>query len=210
MNIIWHGQACFKLSTQKEKNGSVNILIDPFEKETGLRPPKLEADVLLLTDPKKKAVAGPALLVTGPGEYDFKGIYIQGIEGQSKNEDGAAKSTIYIIEAEDMKLCHLGLLGQKELTPEQLEKIGDVDILMVPMGGGMALEAGEALKIMSQVEPKITIPMYYKIPGLKLKLEELGRFLKALGIKSLEAQPKLSLKKKDLSEEEAKVIVLQP
>ncbi len=208
MNITWYGQNCFRINTLKSRNGSVNILIDPFEKEIGLRPPKTEADILLVTHDNKRTLSGNFFLINGPGEYDVKGVYIQGILG--KKEEVFENTTIYTIEAEKMKICHLGKLGQKELFPNQIERIGKVDILMVPIGGKETLKADAAVKIMSQIEPKIIIPMYYKIPKLKVKLEGLDKFLKSLGIKSLEPLPKLSIKKKDISEEEVKVIVLKP
>lgn len=208
MTITWYGQTCFRINTLKSRNGSVNILIDPFEKEIGLRPPKTEADILLVTHDNKRTLSGNFFLINGPGEYDVKGVYIQGILG--KKEEVSENTTIYTIEAEKMKICHLGKLGQKELFPNQIERIGKVDILMVPIGGKETLKADAAVKIMSQIEPKIIIPMYYRIPKLKVKLEGLDKFLKSLGIKSLEPLPKLSIKKKDISEEEAKIIILEP
>jgi len=217
MTITWYGQTCFRINTQKSRNGSVNILIDPFEKEIGLRSPKTEADILLVTHDNERTLSGNFFLINGPGEYDVKGVYIQGILGKKKDsnppttpyiikKEASEKTTICTIEAEKIKICHLGRLGQKELFPSQIERIGKVDILMVPIGGKETLEAEEAIKIMSQIEPKITIPMYYQFP----KSDNLTKFLKSLGIKSLEPLPKLSIKKKDISEEEAKVIVLRP
>jgi len=211
MTITWYGQTCFRINTLKSRNGSVNILIDPFEKEIGLRSPKTEADILLVTHDNKRTLSGNFFLINGPGEYDVKGVYIQGILGKSlKKEEVSEKTTIYTIEAEKIKICHLGKLGQKELTPNQIERIGKVDILMIPIGGKETLEASGAVKVMSQIEPKIIIPMYYRIPKLKVKLEGLDKFLKSLRIKSLEPLSKLSIKEKDLSEEEAKVIILKP
>lgn len=211
MTIIWYGQTCFRINTLKSRNGSVNILIDLLEKEIGLRSPKTEADILLVTHDNKRTLSGNFFLINGPGEYDVKGVYIQGILGKSsKKEEVSEKTTIYTIEAEKMKICHLGKLGQKELFPSQIERIGKVDILMIPIGGAGTLDAKEAIKIMAQIEPKIIIPMYYRIPKLKVKLDDLDKFLKSLGIKSLEPLSKLSIKKKDVSEEEAKVIVLKP
>lgn len=212
MTITWYGQTCFRINTPKNRDGSVNILIDPFEKEIGLRPPKTEADILLTTHNTKitkKTLSKDFFLIDGPGEYDVKGVYIQGIPGLSKSKSIDAETTIYTIETEKMKICHLGKLEQKELFPGQIERIGKVDILMIPIGGGETLEAGEAVKIMSQIEPKIIIPMYYQVPKLKIKLDNLNKFLKSLGIKSLEPLPRLSVKKKDISEEEAKIIVLE-
>lgn len=205
MNISWYGQNCFRIITQKEKNGQINILIDLFDKESGLRSPKTDADILLDTG-NKKAGSSPAFFIGGPGEYDVKGVFVRGVS--SAKDGGKEENTIYTIESEDIKICHLGLLKQKELSTEQLETIGEVDVLLVPVGGGESLTAEEAVKIISQVEPKITIPMHYKVPGLKEKLDGAERFLKVLGIKSLAPIEKLSLKKKDLSEEEAKIVTL--
>lgn len=217
MNIIWHGQSCFQITVSPKNNTKINIVIDPFGQDTGLKPPSLEADILLITHNHPdhnniKAVKGSPFIIDGPGEYDIKGIYIQGFYGFHDASQGKerGKITIYTIEIEEIKLCHLGDLGQKELTEDQLEKIGDIDVLMIPIGGIYTINATEAIKIMSQIEPKITIPMHYQIPKLRLKLEGLDKFLKSLGIKTLEPLPKLSIKKKDVTEEEAKIIVLNP
>jgi L-ascorbate metabolism protein UlaG (beta-lactamase superfamily) len=190
------------------------MLIDPLDEESGFRSPKLEADIFLLSggseNNKKKlsAIGKNSFLISGSGEYDIKGIYIKGIQAGTKTEK--EKTVIYIIEGEEIRICHLGRLGQEELSPEQIEKIGEIDILMVPIGGGEALNSKEAIKIMAQIEPKIIIPMYYRTPKLKAKLGGLSEFLKDLGIKSLQPLAKLSIKKKDISKEEAKIIALEP
>lgn len=217
MQIIWYGQSCFEIITTPAKNSQVRIVIDPFSEEIGLKAPKLEADILLVTHShydhnNVKAVSGSPFLISGPGEYEIKNIFIQGIASWHDNSRGQERgeNTIYIIETEDLKLCHLADLGQKELFEEQLEKIGEVDILMIPIGGTYTISAREALKIMSQIEPKITIPMHYQVPKLKLKLDGIDKFLKSLGIKSIAPLPKLTVKKKDIPAEEAKIVVLKP
>lgn len=217
MQIIWKGQSFFQIISSRGKNSIVNLAIDPFDETSGLRVPSLEADILLVSHQHPdhnnlKAIKGNPFLISGPGEYEKKEVYIQGIDSWHDNSQGKerGKNTIYTIEAEDLRLCHLGDLGQKELTPEQLEKIGEVDILMIPVGGNYTIDGKEALKIMSQIEPKITIPMHYLIPKLKIKLAGVEKFLKMLGVKKIEPLPKLAIKKKDLSEEEAKIIVLKP
>ncbi len=101
-------------------------------------------------------------------------------------------------------------MKQEELRKDQLEELGEVDILFLPIGGKNSLEAKQAVKIMSQIEPKITIPMYYQIPKLKEKLDNLDSFLKILGIKSLEALSKFSVKKKDLLDQDPKIVILEP
>ncbi len=217
MTIIWHGQSLFEITTSRGKNNQVNIVIDPFSPELGLRIPKLEADIVLTTHDhydhnNVKAVAGNPFLIEGPGEYEIKEVFIQGIPAFHDDLQGKerGKMTIFTIEAEELRLCHLGDLGQKELTPDQLEKIGEIDILMIPIGGNYTISGKEAVKIMSQIEPKIIIPMHYALPKLKVKLEEVDKFLKIMGIKKIEPVNKLTIKKKELAEEEAKIIVLKP
>jgi len=192
-------------------------VINPFSEGIGLKLPKLQADILLISHQHEdhnniKAVSGNPFLIKSGGEYEIKKVFIQGIPAFHDNVQGRERgeNTIFTIESEGMRLCHLGDLGQKELTEDQLEKIGDVDILMIPVGGIYTINSKEAAKIMFQIEPKITIPMYYKIPKLKVKLDSLNEFLKTMGLKSIEPINKLSIKRKDLSEEEAKIIVLKP
>ena len=184
MNINWYGQTCFKISISRARNGQTNIIIDPPTKDSGLRGPKLEADILLSTDVKEKIPTGSYFSITGPGEYDIKDTHIQGTKAEN--------ATIYTIEVEDMKLCHLGRITQKELTSEQVELIGEVDILFLPIG----MDSRQGVKMMSQIEPKVIIPMYYKIPKSKEKLDSISSFLKALGINKLEKTSKLSIKAK--------------
>jgi len=217
MHIFWKGQSCFQITTTQGKNNQVNIVIDPFDESLGLRLPKLEADILLVSHSHSdhnnvKAVSGNSILIEGPGEYEIKEVFIQGISSFHDSSLGKERglNTIYTIEAEEMRLCHLGDLGQKELTAEQVEKIGEIDILMIPVGGVYTISAKEAMKVMSQIEPSITIPMHYQIPKLKTKLDSLDKFLKTMGIKRIEPLPKLSIKKKEISPEEAKIIILKP
>jgi len=217
MNIFWHGQSCFQIFSSQGKNNHVNIVIDPFSEAIGLKVPKLEADILLISHDHYdhnniKAVGGNPFLISGPGEYEIKEVFIQGIPAFHDSSLGKERgaNTIYTIEAEDLKLCHLGDLGQKELSPEQVDKIGEVDILMVPVGGVYTISAKEAVKVMSQIEPNIIIPMHYQLPKLKVKLDGLDKFLKTMGIKNLAPLSKLTIKKKDILSEEAKIIFLNP
>lgn len=217
MQIIWHGQACFQITAIPQKNSQIRIIVDPYSEEIGLKLPKLEADIVLITHKhydhnNLKAVQGNPFLIEGPGEYEAKGAIFQGVHSWHDEKEGAERgsNTIYTIDVEEMRICHLGDFGQKELTSEQLDKIGEIDILMIPVGGVYTIDAKAAVKIMSQIEPKITLPMHYSVPKLKVKLEGLDKFLKTIGVKSIAPEPKLSIKKKDISEEEAKIIVLRP
>lgn len=219
MNIIWHGHAFFQIITNRGKEEKLSIAIDPFSEEIGLRVPSVQADILLITHDhydhnNTKAVKGNPFLIQGPGEYEIKGVFVQGIAAYHDKTQGKERGgvTIYTIDIEGIRLCHLGDFGQKELTPDQVEKIGDCDILVIPAGGVYTISGQEASRVVSQIEPRIVIPMHYQLPKLKLKskLENLDKFLKAMGQKGIIPQPKLSIKKKDLTEEGTKVIVLNP
>ena len=217
MQIIWHGLSCFEIIAQKAKGEHVTILVDPLDEEkTGLRTPRSNADIVVLTNseytttnPKKTGASETAFMIDGPGEYEVKGVYVQGASAAPK--DAKKKSeTIYAIEAEDMQVGVLGNFAQAELTGEQMEKMSAIDILLCPVGNGSAIDAKEALKVMSQIEPSIVIPANYQIPKQIIKMGSLQEFLKAVGVGSIEAIPKLVIKKKDITPEEAKIIVLTP
>lgn len=216
MHIIWHGHSFFEILVNVGKE-EVKIAIDPFSKEIGLKTPKIEADLLLISHDhydhnNKEAISGNYFLIEQPGEYEVKGVFVNALLSFHDNVKGKERgeNLIFLIEAEDLRVCHLGDLGQRELENWQLEKIGEVDVLMIPVGGNYTLSANEAIKIMEQIEPKITIPMHYALPGLKIKLETVEKFLKALGIRSLEPEKKLVIKKEGLSSEEAKIVLLSP
>ncbi len=217
MQIIWKGQSCFQIITSPAKDVQISLVIDPFSEEIGLKMPDLTADIVLTTHNhydhnNVKAVKGNPFLIDGPGEYEIKGVYVQGIPGFHDNSFGKERGriTIYTIESEEIKVCHLSDLGQKELFPEQVEDIGEVDILLVPVGNLYTIDSQEAVKVISQIEPRIVIPMHYALPKLKIKLDGVEKFLKAIGKKSIEPLPKLTVKKKDLSLEETETIVLKP
>lgn len=216
--ITWAGQSCFQISVSNSKDHSADVVIDPFNEEAvGFKLPNLSADVALVTHDHKdhnniKGLKGEPFVIDGPGEYEVKGVFVRGIP--SSHGDGSGKdkgvNTIYVFEAEDMKFCHLGDLGQKELTDEQLEKIGQIDILMIPVGGTYTISSAEAPKIIGQIEPKIVIPMHYALPKLKMELDDVAKFLKAMG-KSATPQEKYSIKQKDLPKEGmTEFVVLQP
>lgn len=217
--IYWAGQSCFEIEVSNSKDHQANIVIDPFDQETGIKVPNLSADILLVTHNHHdhnnvKAVKGEYFLVSGPGEYEVKGVFVQGIPSFHDDQNGKVKgqNTIYTIEAEDMKICHLGDIGQKELTDEQIDKIGTVDVLMIPVGGEYTISSVEATKIISQIEPKIVIPMHYDLPKINAKLDSVEKFLKAMGKNagSIVPQEKFLAKESTMPKEGMEIVVLQP
>lgn len=215
MKIAWYGHACFRLIVKTKNGDKITIITDPFSKEIGLTPPRASADIVTISHDHYdhnniKTVAGEPFVIEGPGEYEVKGIFIKGIysfHDTSQGEERGA-NTIYIIESENIKICHLGDLGQKELSSNQLDKIGEVDILMVPVGGIYTINGSEAIGIINQIEPKIVIPMHYKIPKLNLKLNNVDKFLEEIGAKK-ETVEEFLIQKRDLPEEEMKVVVMR-
>lgn len=215
--ISWAGQSCFQISVSNYKDHSADIVIDPFDEKTGLKLPNFSADILLTTHDHHdhnniKGVKGEPFIISGPGEYEIKEIFIKGIPSFHDDSEGKEKgtNTIYLIEAEDIKFCHLGDLGQKQLTDEQLEKIDEVDILMIPVGGTYTIFSAEAQKIISQIEPKIVIPMHYALPKLNIKLDDVSKFLKAMGKGSVAPVDKLTVKTSTLPKDGMEIVVLKP
>lgn len=215
MKITWYGQACFKLLVKTKNGNKITIITDPFSKEIGLNPPRGTADIVTVSHDHYdhnniKAFSGEPFIIEGAGEYDVKGIFVKGIYSFHDNSQGEERgvNTIYVIEVEDMKICHLGDLGQKQLSSNQLDQIGDVDVLMIPVGGIYTINGSEAVQIINSIEPKIVIPMHYKIPKLNIKLNNIDKFLEEIGVKK-ETTEEFSVQKKDLAEEEMKVIVMR-
>jgi len=215
--ITWAGQACFEISVSNGKDHSATIAIDPFDEKVGLKVPSFSADILLVTHGHYDhnnigAIKGSPFLIEGPGEYEAKGVFVQGIDSFHDDSQGKerGRNTIYVIEAEDIRFCHLGDFGQKQLTDEQLESIGKVDILMIPVGGTFTIDGHEATKVIGQIEPKIVIPMHYSLPKLKIGLDGVDTFLKAMGKNNGQPQDKLVIKYSALPKEGAmEIIVLQ-
>lgn len=213
MDIYWFGQACFKL-----KGKYSSVIIDPFDSGvTGLKLPKdLESDVVLSTHEHKdhnntQAVEGNPMVFVSPGEYEVKGAVITGIPAFHDKSEGAerGKNTIYHIFMDSLNIVHLGDFGQAKLTDIQVNEIGQVDILLIPVGGVYTINGKEAAEITSQLEPKIVIPMHFKIEGLKIDLEGPEQFLKEMGADVVPPQPKLSIAREKLPEESV-VVVLKP
>jgi len=220
--IYWAGQSCFQISVSNSKENSADIVIDPFDKETGLKLPSLSADIILVThdhhDHNNVEAIKPAqsgvdpFVINGPGEYEIKEVFVQGIPTSHDDQDGKdrGKSTIYVIETEDIKICHLGDFGQKQLSDEQLEKLEKIDVLMIPVGGKFTIDSAQAQRIISQIEPKMVIPMHYKIPGLKMDVDDVAKFMKTMGKASPTPVDKLVVKQSTLPKDGMEIVIMQP
>jgi len=206
MIIQWYGQACFKLQAK-----DLTIITDPYRKDCGLTPPRFQTNITLLSDSRlldASAVKSESFIIDGPGEYERMGAMIKGITSYQDDQEGVKKglNTIYIIEIENVKICHLGNLGHA-LSDKQIERIDGVDILLAPVGE-KALAIKEVVDIVSEIDPRIIVPMSYRIPQLKEKLTPVDKFLAEMGTKKEKPLSKLVVKKKNLPAEETQIVLL--
>jgi len=216
MELIWHGHSFFEIKS-KINQGKITIAIDPFLGKIGLKPPrKIEADILIISHQhcdhsNKEIIKGEPFLIEEPGEYEIKDVRVKGIPSSYGKVEGKERglNTIFVIDVEGVKICHMGDFSESELSPSQLEDIFGAGVLLIPVGGNFTISGKEAVKIISQVEPKIVVPMHYKIPGIKLDLEDEKPFLKAIGIKEKEKIKKLKIKKGELQKDETEVVLLE-
>lgn len=209
MVLTWLGHSCFRLEGK-----DASLLVDPFSKEIGLRPPRIKDNLVLLTHQHYdhagiERVEKETMVIDGPGEYELRGIYIHGIPSFHDKVGGAERglNTIYVIKWEEVTLCHLGDLGQEKLDDQQLDLAGNVDVLFVPVGGKYTINYKEAVGVVGQIEPKIIVPMHYKVPDLKIEgLEGVDKFLKEMGL-TPERVDKLRVSLKTLPAEEMKLVM---
>lgn len=205
MEITWYGHACFRL-----RGRSGTVVVDPYDKELGLGSLNLKADIVTVSHdhPHHNYIAGVKgdfKVVDSPGEYEISDIFITGIHmlPAKKRQNGQAasvKNNIFVIDIEDITICHLGDLNYVP-TQEQVEDMGSIDVLLIPVGGQNALNAAQAAEVISLIEPYMVIPMHYQLPNLPLKFDPVSKFLKEMGIAKEEAIDSLKISKSSLPEE---------
>lgn len=218
MEIYYLGHSSFRI-----KGKEASLVTDPFDsnlaKDIGENFPKVEAQVVTISHHHADHMAaglvgGDPFIVEGPGEYEVKGISIFGSTSYHDEKAGKelGENTIYLIEMEGIRICHLGDLGEM-LSEKKLEEIDGVDILMIPIGGaGYTLDPKSAVELITKIEPKIVLPMHYKTTASKgdfVKLANLEDFFKELGTSQNPPLPKLQISKDKLPLEERETIVLE-
>ncbi|MBN2095997.1 MBL fold metallo-hydrolase [Candidatus Peregrinibacteria bacterium] len=210
MQIKFHGHSCLSI-----KN-NITVLTDPYDDSTGLTLPNLKADVVTVShnDPHHNnfsVVNGEPKVFSWPGEYETGGSHFKGIASfhNTKDDVEQKENTIFVFDLDGIRFCHLGALGTK-LIPEQLEKIGDVDILFIPVGGKEGLDSKKAKEVVEQIEPRIIIPMAYHTEGNKCGFDAVDVFLKEMGSQAGEPIDVYTVKRSELPEDASKVVVIQP
>lgn len=204
MVITYYGGLCLKV-----QSGETVLAFNPPSKESKLKSPRFQTNVVLVNLNHKdcngyenmsaKTEGKEPVLISGPGEYEVGGTYMGGI-AQGVN-------TIYTLDLEDIRICHLGAFQGSEVTAEIKGAVGVVDVLFVPVGGESELSPDDAVKVASKFQAKVIVPLYYFEDG---KQADLQKFLKEIGKEGAKAEEKLTIKKKDIAEKEDEVIVLNP
>ena len=197
----------------KVQFSDIILAFNPVSKDSSLKTSKFGADIVLssLNHPDMNGVDQVAFgekkpfVITGPGEFEVKGVFIKGLPSESGYDGEKRVNTIFSVALEGMNICFLGAVNTPELPSETDEAIDDVDVLFVPIGGDGVLDAVKAYKLAVSIAPKIIIPIHYGDIGGK---DALKAFLKEAG-ESPKPEAKLTLKKKDLEGKEAQVVVLE-
>jgi hypothetical protein len=208
MVITYQGIESFKIQF-----GDIIIGYNPISKESKFKPTRFGADIVLTSsnhedlNGTENCIFGDKkpFVISGPGEFEVKGVFIRGFLSQTKYGGDPLINTIYSLTLENMNLCFLGAISTKEISSETEEALDGIDILFVPIGGDGVLEASDAYKLAVSLEPKIIIPMHYGDVGEKNALKT---FLKEGGAEKATTTDKLTLKKKDLEGKEAEIVVI--
>ncbi len=210
MEITWYGHSCFRLT----ERGMATVVCDPFDSElVGYSPLKLKADIVTSSHEAPghnylNAVKGYSHAITGPGEFEIGSVFITGVQmdGHGKKSAELPRNTIFVFDYMGINIAHLGDLHS--VPPQtEIEALGTVHVVLVPVGGGSGLNAAKAAEIVSLLEPNIVIPMHYQTPEAKVELERLDKFLKEMGLHEAEKVPALKVTKSSLPDE-TKVVVL--
>ena len=211
MDVTWLGHGCFRL-----RGRGAAVVTDPYPPAIGLKLSRMDAEVVTVSHEHDNhaftsVVRDGAYEIRGPGEYEVAGVSVVGVPTYHDAEKGAkhGRNTVYLIEIDDVRVVHLGDLGHK-LDDAEAEAVASPDVLLVGVGGRSTMNGAQAAEVVRQLEPRYVVPMHYAIPGLKLQLDPIDRFLKEMGVTASDAQPKLTVQKSSVTEFETKVVVLEP
>jgi L-ascorbate metabolism protein UlaG (beta-lactamase superfamily) len=210
MEITWYGHSCFRLT---ERN-FVNVVTDPYDsKVIGYDPLKLKAEIVTISHDapghnNSDAIKGTTHVITGPGEFEIGGVFITAVQTESgKKSKDKVRNTVYVFDYDGITVAHLGDLQQIP-TQSEIELLGTVNVALVPVGGGTSLNAAKAAEVVSMLEPNLVVPMHYATPDAKIKLDDLNKFIKEMGLSKQEAQPVLKVTRNSLPAE-THVVVLE-
>jgi L-ascorbate metabolism protein UlaG (beta-lactamase superfamily) len=211
MEIKCYGLSCFRLT----ERGMASVVTDPYDHTVvGLEALKLRGEIVTVSHDAPghnfvSAVKGHNRIITGPGEFEIGGVFITGVQTNrtTKRSPKELRNTLYVFDYDGITVAHLGDI-QKVPSQTEIESLGGVNVVLVPVGGGGSLNAAKAAEIVSLLEPGIVIPMHYQLPESNLELSPLSRFLKEMGVGNIEPVPSLKVTSSSVPTE-SHVVVLE-
>jgi L-ascorbate metabolism protein UlaG (beta-lactamase superfamily) len=210
LDITWYGHSCFKLA----ERGQITILTDPYHESIGLPSLKWKSDVVTVSHDAVghnaiDNVKGFTHVLSNPGEFEIGGVFLQGIamhgsEAGKRNYNVGFKTEF----ANGLSVLHLGDLSHIPAQSD-IQVIGDVTVLLVPVGGGNGMKATMAAEVIGLIEPTYIVPMHYALPDLRIELDPVDKFLKAMGISKVNEEEVLRVTPSNLPEQ-PQVVLLTP
>jgi L-ascorbate metabolism protein UlaG (beta-lactamase superfamily) len=208
MDIVWYGHSCFRIS----ERGQATIVTDPFDKDLGYEIPRLKADIVTVSHDAPGhnyliAVKGYEHMISGPGEYEIGGVFILGVATYDQTLENPRRNVVYVFDYNSLIVAHLGDLDH---VPNQsmVDALGPIDVALIPVGGGKGLSSSQAAEVVSLLEPSIVVPMHYRTEALLgLELDPVDRFLKEMGINSIQEETILRVSSGSLPEQTQVVLL---
>jgi L-ascorbate metabolism protein UlaG (beta-lactamase superfamily) len=193
------------------ERGRITVVTDPFSDSIGIPSPKLKSDIVTISHDVPghnfvEAVKGEPHVLSGAGEYEIGGVFVTGIAMHDLQAE--RQNVAYLFDYDKLSVLHLGDLAH---VPNQsaVEELGQVNVLLIPVGGGMGLKAEEAAEVVALIEPYFVVPMHYAQPGLALELDTVEKFLKAMGVSKAQELDTLKVSAAD-TPDQPQVVVLTP
>jgi len=202
MDIFWYGHSCFRIS----ERGQASVVTDPFDDSLGYEVPRLKADIVTISHnapghANLAAVKGYQHVIEGPGEYEIGGVFIIGVTTYDKTLENPRRNVVYVLDFNGLTVAHLGDLDH---VPDQsmIDALGPIEVALVPVGGGGGLSSSQAAEVISLLEPSIVVPMHFQTDVLSgANLDPVDRFLKEMGINSIQEEASLRVTSSGLPEQ---------
>ena len=207
LEITWYGLSCFRIS----ERARITVVTDPFSDSIGIPVPKLKSEMVTISHDVPghgfvDAVKSDPHVLRGPGEYEIGGVFATGVA--MHNPETGQQNVAYLFDYDNLTVLHLGDLSH---VPQQsdVEALGQVNVLLVPVGGGNSLRAEQAAEVVALIEPYFVVPMHYEQPGVNIALDSVEKFLKAMGVSKPQELDTLRVSAAD-TPEQPQVVVLTP
>jgi L-ascorbate metabolism protein UlaG (beta-lactamase superfamily) len=208
MELTWYGLSCFRIT----ERGFATVVTDPYKgSKVGLPDLKLKADIVTVSHDAdghnyERGVTGQTHTLSGPGEYEIGNVFIAGVASNRKAT--GTRNTLFVYNFNGFIVAHMGDIATVP-TQAQIEDLGDVHVLLLPIGGGNSLNAAQATELVSMIEPNLVVPMHYQIPDQKLALDGADRFLQEMGVTEPKEEKSLKISASNLPED-TQVVLLTP